>query len=98
MKKRVITAEHREKLRENIAKARAARQVNDPRVDEAVTLLSKILGGITSVYGDGRLDKRFCTICERTFVEAQANPCVCQDAWRFVEANKEAARGGQEND
>ena len=63
------------------------------KIAEAASILRKVLEGISPVFGDGRLDRGSCSICERTFVPSLPNDCVCQEGWRFVESVKEVLDG-----
>ena len=103
-KTRKITESHREKLRENMEKARQARSAKSSdrkalvngekkKIVEAATILRKLLSGISPVFGTGDIDKRSCKICEHEYVEFLPNQCVCQDGWRFVASVEEFLDG-----
>lgn len=98
-----ISDSHREKLRANLAKARAARSQKfaqqravkngDPemkaQIREMVSVIRGLLLKVSTTLGDGRIDKRFCMGCQDKYVDLLPNPCACQTAWKFVDTFEE---------
>lgn len=102
-KKRRVTEEQKVQLRANMAKARAVRlerikqdrmRKDFPEADRltsghgAVETLRRLLMLLCSRFGDGRMDKRSCLLCEirvppNPTIEF-VNPCPCQEGWRYV--------------
>ena len=102
--KRIISETHKQKLRENMEKARQARSEklstkkaisngDRQKILEAANILTRILKGISPVFGNGSIDRRSCSICEREYVEIMPNNCVCQEGWRFVGSVEEFLDG-----
>ena len=104
-KKRVLTEDQKERLRANMAKARKVRleriaqkkRENDLSVEDAkklpgegaVEVLRRMTMILCSRFGDGRMNKRSCLLCEMRVPEVIpqgfVNPCPCQDAWAYIE-------------
>lgn len=102
---RIITDSHREKLRVNMAKAREARSeksagrkslinADQDKLREAASVMRGLLNKVSTTYGSGELDKRFCLGCEKDYVDLIPNSCPCQAAHKFVQSVEEALGDG----
>jgi len=102
--KKYMSPERKEALRRNLAKARAVRMEKINARKKALAesgdaqgfsgagateIVRKMLLLLSSRFGDGRISKRSCLLCETQVPNAPdsnyKNPCVCQEAWEFVD-------------
>lgn len=92
--KREVSEETKEKLRGNLAKARAVRSekaavrrdvknAGRDQIVKSAAVVGRILSTIVSKFADGRQDKRSCMACVNKFV-GNSNGCACQEGWRLV--------------
>jgi hypothetical protein len=105
MEKQTITTAQKKARQMNIAKAREARTekaetrrgvlaADQQKLREVATVVHRLLKKVSTTYGNGGIDKRFCLGCEEQFIDLVPNACACQDAWKFVESVQETLGDG----
>ena len=89
----------------NIAKAREARTekaqtrkailaADQQQLRDVATVVHGLLKKVSTTFGNGSIDKRFCLGCQDQFIDLVPNSCPCQDAWKFVNSVQETLGDG----